>query len=84
MRWPTGSLEIGGEVHHRVEALQVLGLLVPDVAGARLVAVRHRTEVAAVVPPGVEADHLVAGLPEHGHEHRTDVSAVSVDQHPHV
>ncbi len=71
-------------MHDRVEARQVLRTLVADVTGARLVAGRLRPEVAAVVPAGVEADHLVAGLHEQRDEHGTYVAAVSVDKNLHL
>ena len=73
----------GSQVHHRVEPGQVVRGLVADVTRARLVARGLRAEVAAVVPPGVEAHDLVPGGDEVRDENRADVAAVTVDENAH-
>src|SRR5690606_28088798 len=71
------------EVDDRLEGGEVVGFDVTDVAGALLVAVGHRSEVATVVPAGVEPDDLVPGLPQERYHHGAEVAPVTGHEYPH-
>ena len=51
------------QVDHGVEALELIRLDVPDVAAATLVLSRWRSEVAGLVPLGIQSEDLVAMPP---------------------
>ena len=74
----------GREVHHGIDALEVVGCHVPQVAVDGSHGLRRRTEVAADIEAGVETDGLVAGRAQHGHEDCPDVALVTCDQHAHA
>jgi hypothetical protein len=80
---PDRVVREGGQVDDRVEAGDVVGAGVADVAGPLLVAGRDRPEVAPVVPPGVEADDLVAGPLEERDHHGAEVTPVAGHEYPH-
>ncbi len=67
-----------------VEARQVRGDEVAHVADPLLVAHDDRTEVAAVVPTGIETDDVMAGGLEHRDEDLADVATVPGDEHTHL
>src|SRR5664280_383211 len=56
---------------------------VSNVAGRRPLGVGHRTEITAFVPAGIEPEYLVSMVTEERHEHRSDISAIACDEHPH-
>jgi len=73
----------GREVDDGVEAVEVLGDDVADVPGALDVAGGLGTEVAPVVPPGVQADDLVPRALQERDQDCPDVAPVTVDQNSH-
>ena len=66
-----------GEVDHGVEADEVLALDVADVPLQRLDLGRVRAEGARCEQVGVKPDDLVAGVLQHGDQHRADVAVVT-------
>jgi hypothetical protein len=58
-----------GEVHDSVEAGEVLALDVANIGVQRLPLAPARAKCARGEEVGVEPDHLVAGVLEHGDEH---------------
>ena len=73
----------GGEVDHRVEAREVLGLDVAQVDPMALGVVRRRAEHAVGEQPVIQADHLVTRVDEHGGHHGAQITLVPGQQHAH-
>jgi hypothetical protein len=70
-------------VDHGIDVAQVTGLHVPDVEPQCPLRQRRRPERAVGEEVAVEADHVVPGGTEHGHEHGADVAVVAGDEHAH-
>ena len=74
-----------GQVHDRVDPVEVAPLHVADIAGdSGAGGGGQRSEVAPVVEDGVEADHVVARRLEHAASDRADVAAAPGQEYAHT
>ena len=80
---PHGVVRDRGKVDDRVDVAQVRRHGVADVPHPLLVPVDLRPEVAPLVPVAVQPDDGVPGRLEHGHEDRSDVTAIAGDEAAH-
>jgi hypothetical protein len=73
-----------GQVHHRVDAVEVASRDVAQVLhDDRIAGSRRRAEQGLVEIAGVEADHFVARVDDRGGEHAPDIAIGAGDQNSH-
>jgi hypothetical protein len=72
-----------GEVDDSIKAKKITNSGAADVTGALLVSAGRGTEVATVVPPRVQSDHVMTRSKEKRDHHSTQITAISCNQHSH-
>jgi hypothetical protein len=74
------------QVHHRVRRHfgQVLGGHVPQIHPQRRHRIGSRADDAVGEQPGVEADHLMSGGGQTGHQHAAEVTLVAGNENTHA